>query len=295
VQTRTFGYDSLKRLTSTTNPESGTVNYSYDNNGNVLTKVDARSVTTTIAYDALNRPTSRSYNDSPQTPTVNYFYDAQSLPSGAPSFDRGYSTGRPVAVTYGGGSAGTYRGYDQMGRVLRHYQRTDSVNYLVEATYYANGSVKNETYPSVPGAGDRRVVSYTNDSAGRMASLSSSATSYAPTASVSGVDYASHNGLKAETYGNGLIHAINYNNRLQPSEIKLGTSGTPTSVVGLTYNYGTNTNNGNVQSIAYSGGGLSYTQSFGYDALNRLTTSQEANGGTSWSQTMVTTATAIAG
>jgi uncharacterized protein RhaS with RHS repeats len=42
---------------------------------------------------------------------------------------------------------------------------------------------------------------------------------------------------------------------------------------------------GLVLTISYSGGGLSYTQSFGYDGLNRLTTSQETNGGTSWSQT----------
>jgi RHS repeat-associated protein len=285
AQTRSFVYDSLKRLTSATNPESGTVTYTYDNNGNLLTRVDARSVTTTIVYDALNRATSKSYNDSPLTPVVNYFYDAQSLPAGAPSFDRGYSTGRLVAVTYGAGSAGTYRGYDQMGRVVRQYQQTDSVNYLVEATYYANGSTRNETYPSVPGAADRRVVSYTNDGAGRLGSLSSLATSYAPAASVSSIGYASQNALTVETYGNGLIHAISYNNRLQPTEIKLGTSGTPNSVVGLTYNYGSTTNNGNVLSIGYSGGGLSYTQSFGYDALNRLTTSLETNGGTSWSQT----------
>jgi len=38
-----------------------------------------------------------------------------------------------------------------------------------------------------------------------------------------------------------------------------------------------------VQSLGYSGGGLSYTQSFGYDALNRLTTSSES--GSAWSQT----------
>jgi len=116
-------------------------------------------------------------------------------------------------------------------------------------------------------------------------SLNSLATSYAPGASVANIGYASHSGLKSETYGNGLIHAVNYNNRLQPTEIKLGTGGAPTSVVGLTYNYGTTTNNGNMLSIGYSGGGLSYTQTFGYDALNRLTTSQETNVGTSWSQT----------
>jgi hypothetical protein len=50
----------------------------------------------------------------------------------------------------------------------------------------------------------------------------------------------------------------------------------------LTYNYGTTNNNGNLLSTTYAGGGLSYTQTFGYDALNRLTTSQE---GATWSQT----------
>ena len=80
------------------------------------------------------------------------------------------------------------------------------------------------------------------------------------------------------------VHAVTYNNRLQPTQIKLGTSGNPTSILSLTYSYGTTTNNGNVQSLTYAGGGLSYTQSFGYDSLNRLTTSNE-NGGSSWSQT----------
>lgn len=284
VQTRTFVYDSLKRLTSATNPESGTVTFGYDNNGNLTSRVDARSITATMAYDALNRITSKSYNDSPQTPSVNYYYDAQSLPGGAPSFDRGFATGRLVAVTYGGASAGTYRGYDQMGRVVRQYQRTDSVNYLVEASYYANGSVQNVTYPAVPGAGDRRTVSYTNDSAGRTGSISSAATSYALAVSVSSVGYAAHGGLTRQTYGNNLIHAVSYNNRLQPIEIKLGTSGAPASIIDLVYSYGTTNNNGNVQSIAYSGGGLSYTQTFAYDALNRLTTAQE-NSGSNWSQT----------
>jgi RHS repeat-associated protein len=282
-QTRTFAYDSLKRLTSAANPESGTISCQYDSNGNLTSKVDARSITTTLTYDALNRLTAKSYNDSPLTPRVDYYYDSAGMPSGAPTFTRGSAVGRLVAVTYGGGSAGTYRGYDVLGQVVRQHQQTDSVNYLVEATYNLAGGMASETYPSVPGAGDRRTVTYTPDGAGRMASLSSSATSYAPGASVSSIGYAAHNALKTETYGNSLVHGITYNNRLQPYEIKLGSSGSPASVVGLTYSYGTTNNNGNVQSIAYAGGGLSNTQSFGYDALNRLTTSSES--GSSWSQT----------
>jgi RHS repeat-associated protein len=284
VQTRTFVYDSLRRLTAAINPESGTVMYEYDANSNLISKIDALSTTTRIAYDVINRATSRSYNDNPQTPSINYFYDAQALLVGSPTFARGHSTGRLVAVTYGSGSsAGTYRGFDQMGRVVRQYQRTDSVNYLVEATYYSNSSLHTQTYPAIPGAGDRRVIHYMNDTAGRLGALSSAATSYAPAASVSTVGYAAHNAVNTETYGNGLIHATDYNNRFQATKIKLGTSGNPTSIMSLGYSYGANNNNGNVLTHTYSGGGLSYIQSFGYDSLNRLTTCNE--NGNNWSQT----------
>jgi YD repeat-containing protein len=68
-QSRTFHYSSLSRLTSATNPESGTVSYQYDNNGNLTLKTDARNIVTcfgnwansacdssTLGYDGLNRP-----------------------------------------------------------------------------------------------------------------------------------------------------------------------------------------------------------------------------------------------
>ena len=53
---RSFSYDWLQRLTSASNPESGTVYSSYDNNGNLLTKTDARGVQTGFAYDRRQRP-----------------------------------------------------------------------------------------------------------------------------------------------------------------------------------------------------------------------------------------------
>jgi len=140
----------------------------------------------------------------------------------------------------------------------------------------------------VPGASDRRTVSFSYDNAARLSSLSSSATSYAPAASVSSIAYAATSALVSQTYGNNLIHAVSYNSRQQTSEIKLGTSGAPTSVVDLNYSYGTTANNGNLQSVTYSGGGLSNTQSFTYDSLNRLSAATETTGSTTnWSQTNV--------
>ena len=74
VQTRTFVFNSLTRLTSANNPESGLTTYAYDNNGNLTSKVDARSITTSFVYDLLNRVTTRTYSDG--TPGVTYTYDA---------------------------------------------------------------------------------------------------------------------------------------------------------------------------------------------------------------------------
>lgn len=87
---RTFGYDSLSRLTNVCNPEaiatgnsctpSGpwSVTYVYDADGNVITRTDARGIVTNYAYDALNRVTSKSYtNDPANTPTLTYGYDTE--------------------------------------------------------------------------------------------------------------------------------------------------------------------------------------------------------------------------
>lgn len=128
-QQRFFMYDSLSRLIRARNPEQNvntalnladpltansqwTMSYVYDENSNLKERIDARNIKTTYNYDLLNRVTSRTYLSDPQaTPAVSYFYDNQSLPVGAPSFNRGSSIGRLVGMSYGGGSAGNYQGY----------------------------------------------------------------------------------------------------------------------------------------------------------------------------------------
>ena len=73
---RTFSYDSLSQLQLSTNPETGTVSYSYYPNGNLYAKVDARGITAQYAYDSLNRVLSKSFfNDPSGTPSSCYQYD----------------------------------------------------------------------------------------------------------------------------------------------------------------------------------------------------------------------------
>ncbi len=121
---RTFNYDSLSRFLCASNPESAsiltgatvqcpsqattsytahTLGYSYDPNGNVATKTDARGVMTTYHYDELNRVISKTYNDGGNTPSVSFTYD-----TGVLGITPGYYVGRLAQVkTMAGSSCST--------------------------------------------------------------------------------------------------------------------------------------------------------------------------------------------
>ena len=69
---RVFTYDSLSRLLTTSNPESGLVTYSYQTIGGTVcsgdaslpcSKTDARSVKISYSYDQLNRLVGKTYSD----------------------------------------------------------------------------------------------------------------------------------------------------------------------------------------------------------------------------------------
>jgi len=250
---------------------------------------DARGVHTTFSYDGLNRVTQISYSDS--TPTAHYYYDSQSLPSGAPStsspdsYSRGYSAGRLVAMTYGSGATGNYFGYDNIGRVTIQFQLTGSTPAKYKLTYGYNylNEVTSETYPS------GCALSYAYDDGGRLSSLSDGTTTFA-----NNLTYAPHGGLTSETWGNTSVHSMNYNRRLQASQAKLSLG----SSVLQQYDYGygefntstgatdTSKNNGQIGNVtATIGSTTQWLQGFQYDELGRLKNAAEYQSGTMSSQT----------
>lgn len=278
---RSFVYDSLSRLTSSTNPESNTeavggilvpTTYTYDANGNLTSKVvpaqNQQSTATTpisYCYDALNRLTAKSYSSSAScaSPVATYSYDQ--------SASACYNVGRRTGMIDPAGSEGWC--YDKMGRVLTDQRTTNGLTKSTTYSYlpYVDGSINSVTYPS------GRVVTYTTGQAERLLTASDSTTSYA-----SGVHYAPQGAIAALVNNSNLSSTEIYNNRLQPcwmyttSGTALATSSpcTGTATTGnfqdLKYNFALGvSDNGNVVGIV-NNRDTTRSQFFAYDALNRL-------------------------
>ena len=149
MQTRTYVYDGLSRLTSETNPESGATAYEYDANGtcgnssgDLVERIDANGNTTCEGYDGLHRVTSTTYI-GPNATTNRYFvYDAatvngQSIANAKGRLAEGYT------ATCSTCTKGTDEGfgYTARGELSDFYESTpNSAGYYhVPMTYWANG------------------------------------------------------------------------------------------------------------------------------------------------------------
>jgi RHS repeat-associated protein len=303
---RIFTYDSLSRLRSANNPESGTINYQYDDAGNLLVKTDARLASAHFEYDGINRVTRRWYNgsnsttattqNSPALPSgvgatdeVKFYYDTQTLPIGAPSDTRGSAIGRLVAQTYGTGSNGDYYAYDVLGRQTVKYQQVGSINYQLSASYSLSGAVNTLTYPS------GRTITNTYDNAGRLTALNGALGDGSSRTYTTGILYSPLGALVKEQFGTNtaVYNKLFYNSRGQLAEIRESTSYTdPNDTTwnrGAIINHYSNQcwgmcsgssmtdNNGNLQKqevyIPNDDQISSYTlrwQQYDYDSLNRL-------------------------
>jgi RHS repeat-associated protein len=271
---RSFIYDSLKRLTSSTNPETGTtpVLYTYDANGNVSTKKDARSITISYTYELLNRMTGRSYSNG--DPSVSYAYDQTTCVVVSTC----YNIGRRTSMTDADGSESW--AYDKMGREWGDLRTITGISPKPTGyTYDLAGDLATLTYPS------GRTITYATDSAGRAASATDVANSITylsgqcNTGGGWGVCYAPQGAVSSWSYGldsgNYINHEASYNNRLQPSGTDVFMEGETDNLMRLTYNFvdANGHNNGNVIGIAnyYDS---TRSQQFYYDQVNRIVTAE---------------------
>jgi RHS repeat-associated protein len=274
-QIRTFAYDSLSRLKSANNPESGLINYSYDNNGNLTSKTDARQITTNYVYDNLNRVKTRSYSDN-TTPNVAYTYDNLTN-----------AKGKLIKVA-NGISETRYLAFDILGRVTSSQQKTDGVTYDPQSyVYNLSGALIEETYPS------GRVVKNTLDVDGDLAQVQSRKSNGTLQNYANAFTYTSAGAVSSMRLGNGKFENTQFNSRLQPIQIGLGSSATSQNLLKLNFDYGVADNNGNVKSQTITTptvgniAGFVAMQNYTYDSLNRLKSAVENVSGqanSNWNQ-----------
>jgi len=282
-QTRSFTYSSLSRLKSATNPESGLIQYNYDNNGNLTQKTDARAVVTSYVYDALNRVTNRNYSAPANLPnyqaTSNVTYTYDNLPN---------AKGKLTKVESGSFRT-EYQSFDILGRVTQSQQFVDGTSYGVPMTYTYNlsGALIEERYPS------GRVVKNVLDNNGDLSMVQSKKNQNAGFWNyASNFTYTAAGAVSSMQLGNGRWESTAFNSRLQPTQIALGNIQNATNLLKLNYDYGTTDNNGNVKSQTITvqksnQSPLVLTQSYVYDSLNRLRSAEEKDvaNQTTWKQT----------
>src|SRR5581483_3814599 len=72
---RYFNYDSLSRLTSAQNLESGTVKYSYDAQGDLTSVANGNSTTNYTSFDVMGNVLASSQVTQGQTYSFSYNYN----------------------------------------------------------------------------------------------------------------------------------------------------------------------------------------------------------------------------
>jgi len=301
-RTRSFTYDSLSRLITSQNPETGTICYGqwgngctggYDAHGNLLYKTDANQMTTVYTYDALNRLLTKNAPDG--STNFNYLYD---------TCIAGYPCGNPIGRLVEESNpniSGTIFAYDPMGRITN----TTWWRYEYPGWYGGMGInydlAGNAVWMAYP---DGRTITQNFDGAGRLTTVTDTTDNPALTGGgtpyFSNAQYTASGALVSASYGNGVTEYIQYNSRLQPCHTLANTPTLP----GITYGGGGGTggniydrvssyaanpltgnpcgtetgNNGNIGYIA-DFLNFDHTQSFTYDGLNRLTSAFRSDGG----------------
>lgn len=246
-------YDNAGRKTAMSDPDMGNWSYAYDALGALVSQTDARGCTLGLSYDMLGRLTGKaSSGDCGTQVNTSYGYDAGT-----------YGKGRRTSMTDSSGS--TSWSYDARGRAASENKTIDSQSFVTAFTYNSAGLPVTMTYP------DGEVVTNTYTPQMMLQSVSG-ADNY-----VMDTSYDTAGRMTSRAFGNGTQTDYSYYAWDQQGG-RLATLTTSrladqATLQNLAYSYDAI---GNINTITDAVAGE--TQSFGYDALDRLV-SVSATGG----------------
>ncbi len=262
TQTRTWTYDPTTQfLTSVTQPESGTVTYTYNSDGTLATRTDLKSQRAVYTYDAYQeliqvaRGTVSNgifTEDQNQRTTYTYGSAGSSNSAGIIATATYEGPGGLFTETYGYMAAGAVA-----SKALGISAASDQITLTGGWAYDNEGRLTTVTYPATSNTNSTPIATYTYayDSMGRLNTMKDQNNA----SLVSGTTY--NPGNQILTLAGTLNETRTYNVNLQLSELVSGS-------FPYKYNYSATQNNGRITSMndVISGETVAYQ----YDTLTRL-------------------------
>ncbi len=255
----TYAYNGFGDLLQQVSPDTGITTFTVDAVGNRTTSTDARGITATYQYDALNRVTHISYPD----PTLDVAYTYDTVPAVCAANEQ-FSRGRVGTVIHAGGS--TQYCHDRFGQLTRKVQTVNGVATTVRYGYTAGGRLATLTYP------DGTVADYLRDSLGRISEVGVTRPGQARQVVVTNVTYAPFGPATGWTYGNGRTLQRPVDQDYRTIAVHDPAPG------GLSVGYGYDAV-GDITELT-NGDGTEVLAQYSYDALGRLTQTKDGATGT---------------
>lgn len=249
------GFSDLKQLAS---PDTGTTSYIYDSAGNRASQTDARGKVTNYGYDALNRLTSITY---PTATSLNTAYTWDTTQAACQTGET-FTIGRLAKITDGSGST-TYC-YDRFGRIVRKAQTIGSRTLTLRYAWNTTGQLTSTIYP------DGAVVDYVYDAQGRVSEIGAKTAAGTRQVLITSVGYHPFGPPSEWRYGSGSGRLLSrtLNDNYQPGVVQ------DTDTGGLSVGYEFD-EVGNLKKLRDGNQAEPPQRIYDYDALNRLTQSQD--------------------
>lgn len=249
--TRLYGYDSSQRLCNILEPESGATVHAYDASGNLAwtaagldasmagacnrdaAYVSGRRVDRT--YDALNRLSGLSFPDGQGNQVWTYTADGKPL---------------MVQTTNGATIFSNVYAYNKRGLITgESFASQAGESYSLGYGYDGNGALAGIRYPS------GMFVDYAPNALGQPTRAGDFAT---------GVSYYPNGAIRAFSYGNGILHTMEQNQRQLPRR------SVDSGVIDRSFAYDANGNTVSVREANPTASSLGSNRDLTYDALDRL-------------------------
>lgn len=265
-----YAYDALGRLASVVFNGTRTHAYTYDGLDNILTEQHPETGLITYAYNPENLLSSKSWGAS----TLGFIYDTSRRLSRTTA-----TPGNPIDIVDYSYSSSTGRVHHIVNLTtgwIREYINYNPFGLLVSETitipglapkrltYGYDENLNLESWKEDANPGSGVVIGHNGLNMPETISFNGAAV-------VAGTSYGPNKMPTTISFGNQTVFSSNYNNAGMPTQVSLTRNGTPLYDAAYTYD-----GVGNITGIASTAPAL--TSTFGYDALNRLTSASYSSG-----------------